>query len=707
MRTISLLGGLALAAACGALISGATAASSVLPQQIGIVDLATQGNMRIDGAEAGGLGGIAAEAGDFDGDGITDVVVGTPGAGSPSRPATGAAYVVFGHPTREVTNVHTDFTRVLSIEGAQFDEAGAGVSAAGDVNGDGLADVLVRAPDAGSNGRPYSGTSYVVFGRKAKTEVALNALGAGGFRIDGAQSLDQAGTAFGAGDVNGDGRSDVVITAHRASNNGRSFSGSAYVVFGKASTTPVDLAALGEGGFRIDGAAAEDFMALARIAGDVNGDGRADVIVGASGTDNNGRRDSGSAYVVFGKTTSSTVDLAALGSGGFRIDGAADLQFVGHDVSGAGDVNGDGRPDLLVGSFWASYNGSGSGAAWVVFGKASTETVDLAALGDDGFRVDGAAALDNAGWVAFGGDVNGDGRADVLVGAPGADNNGRSASGSVYVVYGKSSTETVDLRSPGGRAFRIDGAAPGHNLTVAASGTGGDVNGDGRADVVVGPAPADITNRSGIGSVYVVFGYGEPKLEYEPLSATAGQAVARHAPRELARTGVPTFRASPPLPRGLRFDATGAMTGTPLAAQATKTHSVTMVDLAGQVTAPLVLSVARDRVRPRLTVRALSPQRLLRQRRIVVHAGCNEPCRLSAEGAISVRGGPRIRLRRAAAVQTDSKQRVLVLALSPSARTMLAGYLTRRARLAAVVTVSARDFGGNTRTATRAIVVRR
>lgn len=281
-------------------------------------------------------------------------------------------------------------------------------------------------------------------------------------RIDGAAAGDNAGHVANAGDVNGDGRADVVIGAQKAGNNGRQLSGSAYVVFGRASTTTIDLAALGSAGFRIDGAAAADFtgQAVAGV-GDVNGDGRADVIVGAPGADSRGRNLSGSAYVVFGKTSAATVDLASLGDGGFRIDGAVAEALTGGSVAGAGDVNDDGRPDLIVAADEMTNNGrQDAGSAYVVFGKASTTGVDLAALGAGGFRIDGAATFDGAGSSVAGvGDLNGDGRADVAVGAYAADNNARSNSGSVYVVFGKASRMAVDLAAIGARGFRIDGAA--------------------------------------------------------------------------------------------------------------------------------------------------------------------------------------------------------------------------------------------------------
>ncbi len=113
----------------------------------------------------------------------------------------------------------------------------------------------------------------------------------------------------------------------------------------------VDL--LTQANLRIDGAAADDtFSHASRVAnaGDVNGDGRDDVLVGALGASNNGRSRSGSAYVVFGRATTTTVDLASLGNGGFRIDGAVAGGGAGFAVSGAGDVNGDQRADVVVGA---------------------------------------------------------------------------------------------------------------------------------------------------------------------------------------------------------------------------------------------------------------------------------------------------------------------------------------------------------------------
>ena len=228
---------------------------------------------------------------------------------------------------------------------------------------------------------------------------------------------------------------------------------------------------------------------------------------GAPRADAPGRADAGSVYVVFGRADAATVDLASLGSAGTRIDGAIAGDAAGTALSAPGDLNGDGRADLLIGAPGADPAGaSGAGSAYVVFGTAAAGTIDLASLGSAGFRIDGAAAGDALGSaVAAPGDVDADGRPDVLVGAPEADRNGRAASGSAYVVHSPVGGTTVSTASLGSQGYVIDGAAAGDRLGTSVA-AGGDVDGAGLADMVLGAPGADPSARADAGAAAVVFG---------------------------------------------------------------------------------------------------------------------------------------------------------------------------------------------------------
>ena len=445
-------------------------------------------------------------------------------------------------------------------------------------------------------------------------------------------------------------------------------------------------------------------MAAVAGAGDVNGDGLADLVVSAAS----------SAYVVFGKRSADPVGLGTLGAGGFRVSGLSPATGAGAPVAGAGDVNGDGLADVIIGDIGVSRDGFGNaGAAYVVFGKSSSTAVDVATLGSGGYAIDGAPSSAFAGTsVAGTGDVNADGRADIIVGAPYANGPDGQMSGAAYVVFGKSSPAAIDLGALGSAGFVGHGPVPFDTLGASVAGAG-DVNGDGHPDVIVGAAGAD--------EAFVVYGFGAPELTYAGLTASVGTPIPTLGPTTLRRTGAPAFTVSPALPPGLTLDAaSGTITGTPQAAQPRTTYTVVMTDLAGTTIAPLPIEIdaalrppvgvgpSPRTAAPRLVVSGRRAQRLLARKRIVVRAGCDEPCTLTAAGKVRIVGArPVVSLRSAHAMLAAPGATTLELTLSRMAQARLGGLLGRRRRAVAVIAIHAADSGGRITSSQLTISVRR
>jgi VCBS repeat-containing protein len=305
---------------------------------------------------------------------------------------------------------------------------------------------------------------------------------------------------------------------------------------GAPDTNPViDLADLdGSLGFVIPGLAPGDLAGRSvSSGGDINGDGFDDLIIGAYGADPDGKSFAGTSYVVFGKAGGfgTSFDLASLdGSNGFAINGIDAFDNSGFSVSSAGDLNGDGLADLIIGAPGGDPSGAASGESYVVFGRAGgfAANLDLASLnGATGFRIDGVGSGDESGFaVSAAGDVNGDGFEDLLIGAYRADADGKLVAGESYVVFGKASGfgASLDLANlNGANGFRIDGIAVGDQsgFSVAAA---GDVNGDGIDDLVIGAPEAG----SGAGAAYVLLGktsgFGS-SLDLASLDGTNGFAL--------------------------------------------------------------------------------------------------------------------------------------------------------------------------------------
>lgn len=405
---------------------------------------------------------------------------------------------------------------------AKYD-LGRSVSSAGDINGDGIDDLLIGA-DCTGNGESIAqpGFSYVIFGKTGSfsASVGLNSLnGSNGFVIRGIAPDDSTGCAVsGIGDINGDGVDDLAIGARFSDIKGQN-SGRAYVVYGQRSTFPttLELSTInGSNGFEINGIAADDrFGRSVSKAGDINGDGIQDFLIGARLANPDDKRNAGQSYVVFGRSNNfpTSFDITTLnGSNGFAIDGLANGDDLGFSVSSAGDLNGDGFEDLVIGALGADGNGKqNAGQTYVIFGKAGgfSSRFNLSTLnGSNGFTINGLAANDNLGQSACtAGDINGDGIDDLVLGAPEADPNGNANAGQSYVIFGQRGFNAqFDLSSlNGSNGFTINGLAAGNLLGSDVSDVG-DVNNDGIDDFAIGAPGADVDGKNDAGQVYLVFG---------------------------------------------------------------------------------------------------------------------------------------------------------------------------------------------------------
>jgi hypothetical protein len=409
-------------------------------------------SLQLIGEDTGDATGTSvACAGDVNDDGFDDLLIGAPIASDPVVGASaGVVFLVYGGdklPTAiDLAALNgSDGMRINGIVSSQ--RLGGVVAGGGDVNGDGYFDLLVTGPNFAVTAT-NPGQAYVIYGSNTlPASFDLKTLdGSNGFAVCSTEaSTLSLGTAAAIGDINGDGLADVVLGAPGASPDNKSSAGSVFVVYGKAELpAQVNINTLdGSYGFAMHNTVigGKAGGSLGFVSGaDFNGDGRADLVIGAPGA-SNATQTIGHGYIVFGASSfPASFSLSLLnGTNGMALTSPAAGDVLGYSVAGLYDMNGDGLGEVVFGAPGADYGAGDAGGAYVVYGRRSGLPADfaLASLnGNNGFRVEGVAASDLAGKsVGRAGDLNRDGFADLIVGAPEVDLNASQADGRVYAIF--------------------------------------------------------------------------------------------------------------------------------------------------------------------------------------------------------------------------------------------------------------------------------
>jgi hypothetical protein len=494
-----------------------------------IVDLAgfpSPVRLQAEGGAAQDQAAGALALADLNGNGAADLIVAARYADPRGRINAGQVFVVYGGASVQGSVFLTDAYAGPTLRGAAAQDQFGEALAAGDFDGDGRDDLAVGASWADGAGRADSGVVYLFLGAGAEFPSVDLATQAASVTVWGAQASQRCGSAVALGDLNGDGRSELIVGCPRAGAAGR-----VYVVAGNASPGPtIDLAASGASTM-IEGTLAGGELGAALATGAANQDTKDDLLIGAPNGSPANRSSAGITYLVLGRApfvAIPSVDQAAT----LTVLGAAANDNLGSAVA-LGDLDGDSRGDLVLGAPGASPAGkTGAGAVYaVLLPQSLPASVDLATA-SAAITLAGTESYDKLGTAVSVADLDGDGRLDLLAGAPNGDPPGRPQAGVLWAVSG--------ARAAVGRGASVVTApdlivyGAGSSDRAASSLAVGDFSADGRLDLAMGAPRSDTALGMDAGSAYLVPG---PFRLLPPPTPTPTTTPRRHYLPVLIRQG--------------------------------------------------------------------------------------------------------------------------------------------------------------------------
>ena len=405
-----------------------------------------------------------------------------------------------------------------------------------DVDSDGVQDFIVGAERADNNGRVDSGSLYYING------TLFNSLTGSGntvdlsdpsnytIRYDGPTADDRFGYATAKiADLNNNGKPDILVTAFNANNNGKSASGSFYVIYDSliddysGTGHNVDMSEETNYNLRFDGASANDQIGTYSFVADMDNNNKNDLILHSVKTDYNGRTNAGSLWIIYDDLldnysgVGNNIDMSVAANYNLRYDGAMASAIIGDPDIGSADIDNDSKQDLLIGSVTSAIESrTDSGALYVIYNTLLDDysdvgnNIDLADSDNYNLLFYGAANEKVAVPPSVSDDIDGDGKTDLVIGGQGADYNSRNNSGSFYLIYGNQLPnytavgQNIDMTNPANYNIRFDGAMETSGLSYHYIATL-DVDNDGLLDIVSNSITESNNSRTYSGSLYVFY----------------------------------------------------------------------------------------------------------------------------------------------------------------------------------------------------------